>query len=175
MAQEQGNPTQNKSLIGGSFMVNILINRWHFSPKATIGTLSIPSLFKAYSLEDVDRGLSADMSLTDLLAQKVQNQTAIPHGTYQIVMDFSMRFQRIMPHILNVPAFTGIRIHGGNTNLDTDGCPMLGTFFDTNKDIIWGCAEPVSKFNEILTKLLADGEYVQVTISKGTYEMAVPV
>ena len=53
------------------------------------------------------------------------HKTAIPSGVYEIKVDYSPRFKRKMPRLLNVPGFTGIRIHGGNTHLNTSGCPMV--------------------------------------------------
>ena len=67
----------------------------------------------------------------------MQDATAIPAGTYKVIIDASTRFKRDMPHILDVPNFTGIRIHSGNTDQDTDGCLLLGTAIE-NDDFISG-------------------------------------
>jgi len=57
---------------------------------------------------------------------KVYGSTAIREGDYKFILDFSKRFKKIMPHILDVEDFEGIRIHSGNTNEDTYGCLLLG-------------------------------------------------
>ena len=91
----------------------LLIRRW-FSENSVVGTLYLENLFEAYTLEDVEREV------------KVHNRTAIPRGKYRVVLDWSNRFQKIMPHILDVSGFEGIRIHSGNTAADTSGCILVG-------------------------------------------------
>ena len=53
---------------------------------------------------------------------KIQNETSIPTGRYKISLTFSQRFGKVLPELLNVNNFTGIRMHGGNTVLNTAGC-----------------------------------------------------
>lgn len=97
--------------------MEILVTRSIYSEKSTIGDLVIPGQdFKCHTLEDRVRPDGV----------KVQNETAIPAGRYEVVVDYSNRFKRYMFHVLNVPGFEGIRIHCGNTDADTDGCLLVG-------------------------------------------------
>jgi hypothetical protein len=57
---------------------------------------------------------------------KVYGETAIPAGTYKVTLSYSPKFKRVLPEIHDVPGFTGIRIHGGNTEKDTLGCVLVG-------------------------------------------------
>ena len=92
----------------------------------TIGKLYVDDEYFCDTLEDKDRELTSDMSLEDIKKVKVYGQTAIPTGRYQVVMNMSARFKKVMPLLLNVPGFDGIRIHSGNTAADTQGCILLG-------------------------------------------------
>jgi hypothetical protein len=58
--------------------------------------------------------------------KKVFAQTAIPAGRYEVIINFSNRFQQYMPLLLNVPGFEGVRIHPGNVPTNTEGCLLLG-------------------------------------------------
>lgn len=94
----------------------ISVHRFEYGTNYTIGKLSIDGEFFCYTLEDKVRPAGV----------KVDGQTAIPTGHYKLVRDLSTRFGKMMPHILNVSGFEGIRIHSGNTDVDTEGCILLG-------------------------------------------------
>lgn len=80
---------------------------------------------------------------------------AIPAGTYDLTIRFSQRFQRLMPHVENVPGFSGILIHWGNFPKDTEGCTLVGSM--RNTDFV---GHSVDEFNDLfaeLTEVLAQG------------------
>ena len=95
--------------------MKITIKRLHKTEHSTVGELSIDGKFECYTLEDVERKV------------KIPAETAIPKGTYIVGITLSSRFKRLLPILLNVPNFEGVRIHSGNNNHDTEGCILVGT------------------------------------------------
>ena len=59
-------------------------------------------------------------------ARKIKGKSAIPEGRYPIVITYSPTFKKWLPLLVNVPMFSGIRIHAGNTAKDTQGCILVG-------------------------------------------------
>ena len=84
----------------------------------TIGKVYVNGIFFSDSMEDRDRLYFGE--------PKVYSKTAIPVGRYRILMQWSPKNQRVMPFLQNVPQFTGIMIHAGNTEKDTAGCLLFG-------------------------------------------------
>jgi Family of unknown function (DUF5675) len=85
-----------------------------FTDQSTIGELSVDGAFECFTLEDVVR------------PEKLKGETAIPAGTYEIAVTFSNKFKKLLPLLLNVSDFEGVRIHSGNTPEDTEGCILVG-------------------------------------------------
>jgi hypothetical protein len=129
------------------------------SDESTPGTLSVNEVFECFTLEDVVREVPG----LQVAAWKIASRTAIPVGTYNVVIDFSQRFEREMPHVLNVEGFDGIRIHSGNTSADTEGCILLGQARNGSDEVINSRAA----YNAFFPKLQAainNGERVSITI-----------
>lgn len=94
--------------------------------KYTIGHLYINGEYFSDTLEDVDRGLTNDMSEEQIKKIKVYGRTAIPTGRYKVEVTYSPKFKRYLLILLDVKGFSGIRIHSGNTHEDTLGCLLVG-------------------------------------------------
>ena len=112
---------------------------------STVGTLYANGDFIGYTLEDA------------LRPYKVKGKTAIGFGFYKVVLSMSNRFKRIMPEIQDVREFSGVRIHGGNDEFDTEGCPLLGA--ERSQTSIWNC----SQVNKDLIELI--GNYDECFLS----------
>lgn len=100
-----------------------------FSQKSTISEVynANTSEFVCYFLEDRDRGLLQSMTLEQAKKIKIDKQTCIPYGKFEIDITLSGRFGVWLPLLLNVLAFGGIRQHKGNTDADTEGCQLPGS------------------------------------------------
>lgn len=94
---------------------------------STIGEFYVGGVQHSFTLEDKDRGLKSSMPLSEIQKIKVHGKTAIPSGKYEVVINYSNRFKKYMPLLLNVPGYGGVRIHPGNTAEDTEGCILLGS------------------------------------------------
>lgn len=99
--------------------MNLTLIRDVFTEVSTTGKLFIENDEECFILEDQDRKLEAG-------GTKIYGRTAIPRGRYKIVLDWSPKYGRDMPHLLDVPQYEGIRIHTGNRAEDSEGCLIPG-------------------------------------------------
>lgn len=89
-------------------MTDLLLRRMfpYPSENGILGVLYWDSVFAAYTVENMER--------------------MIPYGRYEVTIDYSNRFGRDMPHILDVPGRDGIRIHVANFPDELSGCIGIG-------------------------------------------------
>ena len=106
--------------------MQLTLKRIARKPGYTIGKLYIEDLYLCDTIEDTDRGLRKDMPLTEIRKIKVKDRTAIPTGTYRMIVNTSPSKKRLLPSLLDVPGFEGILIHRGNTADDSSGCIIVG-------------------------------------------------
>ena len=99
--------------------MKITVIRRYKKEDYTIGDLYIDGKWFSNTLEDRVRELNT-------LEDKVYGKTAIPEGVYHVKLTYSPRFKKILPEVLNVQFFSGIRIHAGNTADDSEGCILVG-------------------------------------------------
>lgn len=95
--------------------MRLILDRSEYGKDSTTGDLYINGVWEACVLEDCVR-----------TGPKVPGETAIPAGEYEILLTWSPRFKTILPLLIDVPGFDGIRIHPGNTADDTEGCLLVG-------------------------------------------------
>jgi Family of unknown function (DUF5675) len=139
-------------------MILQLRRKW-FSPKSTIGELSVDGALECYTLEDTMREIAG----MPVASWKIADQTAIPIGTYEVVIDWSKHFGKPMPHVLNVPGYEGIRIHSGNADKDTEGCILLGQ--TRSADFIGNSHVAFERFLPKLSAALAGGSKVTLLVT----------
>lgn len=106
--------------------MNLELKRLKFGEDYTIGRLTLDGRFLCYTLEDKVREVAGQ----PVESWKKQNETAIPTGVYPVIITMSTRFKIRLPLLMNVPGFSGVRIHTGNSSKDTEGCILVGSTWD---------------------------------------------
>ena len=119
--------------------MHLKLTRTDYTTTSTISHLDLDGAKFCYVIEDVVRPKGV----------KIDGKTAIPTGTYKVIIDKSKRFGCLMPLLMAVPGFAGVRIHTGNTDKDTEGCLIVGT--SKSKDWVSGSHDA---FNVLFPKLL---------------------
>ena len=106
--------------------MKITLKRRYLGPEYTIGSWFFDGIYLCDIIEDKVRDINQDGDLDDPGEGKVFGETAIPYGIYKIELSMSPKFKRVLPMILNVKHFTGIRIHRGRTAKHSHGCLLPG-------------------------------------------------
>lgn len=141
--------------------MKLTLNRILLSKEATIGELLANDEYKCDTLEDRVRPDG----------EKVYGKTAIPAGTYEVKLTYSPRFKQILPEILNVPNFTGIRIHPLNRAEESEGCIGVGEWNGTDSNWISNSKKTFNKLFTILQNAKNNKEKITITINN-SWEIA---
>lgn len=140
-------------------MIELTLARHEFTSNATLSAFYLGPKYLCNFLEDAVRKV------------KIYGKTAIPCGRYRVDLTWSGRFNCMLPLLVNVPLFTGIRMHSGKeetTVLDTEGCLLPGFDYQRN-----GADIKLYRSREAKEKLImpifqnANGEEVWITILGG--------
>lgn len=155
--------------------MKLILKRIYTCNRYTIGHLYVDDLYVCDTLEDCDRGLDSNMPLSTILNTKIKDQTAIPIGTYNILMNvvspkYSKRQYYMdvckgkVPRLDNVPGYSGVLIHVGNDQDDTSGCLLVGYNKVCGK--VMNSKSAFEKLYAILKKAYNSGEKITLTIKR---------
>lgn len=128
--------------------MKILLKRQIRTADFTLGELFIDGVSFCQTVEDMER----------MEGEKVFGKTAIPKGTYKVIVNRSEHFGKDMPLLLNVPMFEGVRIHSGNSASDSLGCIIVGMIRTLN-----GVGMSRVAFSKLMDKIVGQKD-VTITI-----------
>lgn len=128
--------------------MKIKVDRIYKGESYTIGKMYLNGEYFCDTLEDAIRPV------------KIPNETAIPAGIYKVEVTYSPRFKRNLPLLIDVPNYTGIRIHNGSNKDHTSGCILVG--FNTSKGKLTDSRKTSDKLTEKLKSL---SEPIEIEIS----------
>lgn len=153
--------------------MKILVKRTYNCSTYCIGHLYIDGKYFCDTIEDVDRGLTSDMTLAEISKRKKYGITAIPTGTYKVDMNtvsplyakknrnYSRPYGHKMPRVLNVKGYNGILIHPGTTANDTLGCLIVGENKVKGKVI-----NSQATWKRLMDILLKDKDNISITYTR---------
>ena len=130
--------------------MRLVLERMRPGLTCTMGDLYVDGVWQCYTLEDLIR------------PSKVTGETAIPAGTYTVTLENSPKFGPDTLTINDVPGFVGIRIHAGNTDRDTAGCPLVGQ--RRGNEEIYGSRPALDELKQKVRAAVASGDSVSILI-----------
>lgn len=140
----------------------IRVQRLHHYSNYTIGVLYIDGVLQCFTLEDEKRDV------------KVMSKTRIPAGVYDMRLQragqmntrYAAKYpnHRGMLHVQNVPNFTGIFIHVGNTDLDTAGCILVAQSHTLGRNFIGSSVVAYTRIYDLIATALEKGQKVQIQV-----------
>ena len=129
-----------------------------YNDTRTFGHMFFDDGFQCFTLEDPVRPDGV----------KIMHDTAIAADRYRVVITKSRRFKVMLPLLLEVPMFEGIRIHAGNSKLNTSGCILVGLARTT--DTLLNSRDALTQVQKRIAYSLAHSESVWLDIQTATVE-----
>lgn len=137
--------------------------------KYTISKLYIDGKYYCDTIEDTVRDLPLECPYTSRgqscrCNEKIYSETAIPAGTYKVIVNMSNKFGRELPLLVDVPHFLGIRIHRGNTSKDSSGCIIVGE--NKVKGTVINSTKYEIDIAKKIKEAIANGENVEIIVKR---------
>lgn len=150
--------------------MKLVLNRILKTNDYTIGELNVDGTYLCDTIEDRVRPLPETCPNTPKgigckCKEKVYGKTAVPAGTYKVKLGYSNRFKRVLPQVLSVPHFIGILIHTGNSNKDTEGCIIVGTWDGKTENWVSNSRVAFNKLMPLLQAATDKKEEITITIN----------
>lgn len=158
--------------------MKILVERIFTCPTYTIGKLYVDGKYICDTLEDTDRGLTDNMTVEEIKKIKVQDETAIPLGTYNLTMNvkspkysnftkykWAKKYDGYLPRLENVKGYLGVLVHIGNLPGDSSACLLTG--YNTEKGKVTNSTKAFTELMDVyLVPAKERKEKITITISK---------
>ena len=146
--------------------MKLTLQRIHGGKESTIGILSIDGVFSAFTIEDEYRTV------------KVKGETRIPSGTYKIILrkeggkheNYLKKFPQTHKGMLwlqDIPNFQYVLIHIGNTDIDSEGCILIGDSISQNiteRGAIAQSSNAYARIYPTIANTIDKGEMVTIEI-----------
>lgn len=143
--------------------MELRLRRLYPKPNYTIGKLYVDGIYFCETVEDPVRDHNQDGDLDDEGEGKVPGITAIPYGIYDIILSMSPKFGRVLPLLLNVKHFEGIRIHRGKTAANSAGCIIVGE--NKNPGEVINSAKYEKQLIQFMLDAIYNDESIQINIT----------
>lgn len=142
----------------------VRVSRFAAYSGCTVSVMFINGDFVCFVLEDIFQ------------KTKVKHKTRIPAGLYNISLQksgnlhtkYAQKFPFHVGMLLlnNVPNFSGIMIHVGNTAKDSSGCLLVGDSHTANKQSIQDSTLAYTRIYKIISSAILKGEGVSILITE---------
>ena len=110
--------------------MKIVVERFMFDKNYTMSRVYVDDKFYCFGLEPYDASITKETPVEDIKSLKTKyGKIAVPLGEYELVYNWSNKYQKMLPLVMDTPGFAGVRLHAGNKIDDTRACLLLGKFY----------------------------------------------